>query len=129
MVNICKFTCSHMKVNFQPVVWCELYIFVSYWYFVFSSVLFISLHRYEYGSFYPASEDGSEKKVGEGDGEGYNVNIAWNNVGIIWTVLMSEWVIDCCLTPTQPFFSYIIWEQVNFQWNDDEVRFVLNQHA
>jgi cupin superfamily acireductone dioxygenase involved in methionine salvage len=28
------------------------------------------------------------------------------------------------------FFSCISWrEQVNFQWNDDEVRFVLAQHA
>jgi acetoin utilization deacetylase AcuC-like enzyme len=61
---------------------------VSYWCFLFSSVLLISLHRYEYGSFYPSLEDGSEEKVGEGDGEGYNVNIAWNYVGIILTVLM-----------------------------------------
>ena len=28
------------------------------------------------------------------------------------------------------FFSAISWwEQVNFQWDDDEVRFVLDQHA
>jgi hypothetical protein len=28
------------------------------------------------------------------------------------------------------FFFAILWrEQVNFQWNDDEVRFVLDQHA
>ena len=31
--------------------------------------------------------------------------------------------------PTQQFFSYIMGEQVNFQWDDDEVRFVLDQHA
>ena len=36
---------------------------------------------------------------------------------------------DCCLTPTQQF-SAIYWrEQVNFQWDDDEVRYVLDQHA
>jgi hypothetical protein len=41
-----------------------------------------------------------------------------------------EWVSDCCLTPTQQFFSAISWwEQVNFQWDDDEVCFVLDQHA
>jgi hypothetical protein len=40
-----------------------------------------------------------------------------------------EWVSDCCLTPIQQF-SAISWrEQVNFQWDDDEVRFVLDQHA
>jgi hypothetical protein len=40
-----------------------------------------------------------------------------------------EWVSDCCLMPSQQF-SAISWrEQVNYQWDDDEVRFVLNQHA
>jgi hypothetical protein len=42
---------------------------------------------------------------------------------------LSEWVSDCCLTPIQQFFSYIMARQVNFQWDDDEVRFVLDQHA
>ena len=42
---------------------------------------------------------------------------------------MSEWVSDCRITPIQQF-SAISWgEQVNFQWDDDEVRFVLDQHA
>ena len=42
---------------------------------------------------------------------------------------VSEWVSDCCLMPTQQF-SAISWqEQVNFQWGDDEVFFVLDQHA
>ena len=36
---------------------------------------------------------------------------------------VSEWVSDCCLTPTQQQF-----QQVNFQWDDDEVRFVLDQN-
>ena len=42
----------------------------------------------------------------------------------------SKWLeYDCCLTPTQQF-SAISWrEQVNFQWNDNEVRFALDQHA
>ena len=41
-----------------------------------------------------------------------------------------EWVSDCCLKPTQQFCSAISWrKQVNFQWDDDEVRFVLDQHA
>jgi hypothetical protein len=44
--------------------------------------------------------------------------------------ILSEWVSDCCLTPTQQFFSFIMaQEQVNFQWDDDEVHFVLDQHA
>jgi hypothetical protein len=44
-------------------------------------------------------------------------------------VLSFELESDCCLTPIQQF-SAISWrEQVIFQWDDDEVRFVLAQYA
>ncbi|KAG7280821.1 hypothetical protein CRUP_010803, partial [Coryphaenoides rupestris] len=39
------------------------------------SVLYISLHRYDDGNFFPGS--GSAAEVGSGAGEGFNVNIAW----------------------------------------------------
>ncbi|XDV49512.1 hypothetical protein PO909_018747 [Leuciscus waleckii] len=42
------------------------------------SVLYISLHRYEDGTFFPNSEDANYNKVGQGKGRGYNVNIPWN---------------------------------------------------
>jgi len=38
-------------------------------------------------------------------------------------------VSDCCLSPTQQFYSYIMARTVNFQWNSDEVRFVLYLQA
>jgi len=39
-------------------------------------------------------------------------------------------VSDCWSTPTPQFFLAISWrEQVNFQRDDDEVCFVLDQHA
>ena len=42
---------------------------------------------------------------------------------------VSDWVSDCCLTPFSNF-SVITWrEQINFQWDDDEVHFVLDQYA
>ena len=41
---------------------------------------------------------------------------------------VSEWVSECCLTPTN--FSDISWrEPVNFQWDEYEFHFVLDQHA
>ena len=44
---------------------------------------------------------------------------------LVGETIISEWVI-CSLTPT----AAISWlEQLNFQWDDDEVRFVLDQHA
>ncbi|XP_037692787.1 histone deacetylase 9 isoform X10 [Choloepus didactylus] len=39
------------------------------------SILYISLHRYDEGNFFPGS--GAPNEVGTGLGEGYNVNIAW----------------------------------------------------
>jgi len=40
---------------------------------------------------------------------------------------MSEWLL---FNVNSAIFSAILWrEQVNFQWDDDEVRFVLDQHA
>lgn len=42
------------------------------------SVLYVSLHRYEDGTFFPNSEDADFDKVGQGKGRGFNVNIPWN---------------------------------------------------
>nr|XP_033786835.1 histone deacetylase 4-like [Geotrypetes seraphini] len=39
------------------------------------SILYISLHRYDEGNFFPGS--GAPDEVGSGLGEGFNVNIAW----------------------------------------------------
>ena len=41
------------------------------------NVLYISLHRYDNGKYFPGSEDANFDKVGEGAGSGYNVNIPW----------------------------------------------------
>ncbi|KAI5095354.1 histone deacetylase 6, partial [Silurus meridionalis] len=43
-----------------------------------NSVLYISLHRYDEGIFFPSSEDADYNRVGRGKGAGYNVNIPWN---------------------------------------------------
>ncbi|XP_053172121.1 histone deacetylase 7-like [Scomber japonicus] len=39
------------------------------------SVLYISLHRYDNGNFFPGS--GNPSEVGAGAGEGFNVNVGW----------------------------------------------------
>lgn len=41
-------------------------------------ILFISIHRYDNGRFYPCSTDASPGVVGTNAGVGKNVNIAWN---------------------------------------------------
>lgn len=42
------------------------------------NILYISVHRYDNGSFFPNSKDADFKVVGDGAGEGFNVNIPWN---------------------------------------------------
>jgi hypothetical protein len=40
------------------------------------------------------------------------------------------WMSDCCLTPIHQFFQlYHSENRLFFQWDDDEVHFVLDQHA
>ncbi|KAI8994037.1 histone deacetylase complex protein [Trametes punicea] len=46
------------------------------------SVLYISLHRYEGGDFYPNGPFGSMTSCGEGPGLGYSVNIPWPEKGM-----------------------------------------------
>ena len=42
-------------------------------------VLYISLHRFDQGYFYPGGDAGHHSKVGAGPGEGFNVNIPWED--------------------------------------------------
>ncbi|XP_063863444.1 histone deacetylase 6-like isoform X3 [Scylla paramamosain] len=43
-------------------------------------VLYVSLHRYDHGLFFPSSEDANFDRVGRGPGEGFTINIPWNKV-------------------------------------------------
>ncbi|XP_052750216.1 histone deacetylase 6 isoform X2 [Galleria mellonella] len=45
-------------------------------------ILYMSIHRYDDGSFFPHSKEANYTAVGEGRGEGYNVNIPWNKRGM-----------------------------------------------
>ncbi|KAI9437713.1 histone deacetylase complex protein [Lactarius indigo] len=45
------------------------------------SVLYISLHRYEGGRFYPCGTFGGMSSCGEGKGLGYSVNVPWAESG------------------------------------------------
>ncbi|KPJ10234.1 Histone deacetylase 6 [Papilio machaon] len=47
-----------------------------------ADILYISIHRYDNGTFFPHSKDADYGAVGEGAGEGYNVNIPWNKRGM-----------------------------------------------
>ncbi|XP_051136605.1 histone deacetylase 5 isoform X2 [Andrographis paniculata] len=42
-------------------------------------VLFFSVHRHDFGTFYPTGDNGSYIMIGEGPGVGYNINVPWEN--------------------------------------------------
>ncbi|XP_041655286.1 histone deacetylase 6 [Cheilinus undulatus] len=42
------------------------------------SVLYVSLHRYDNGTFFPSSVDAAPDRVGVSKGAGFNVNVAWS---------------------------------------------------
>ena len=44
------------------------------------SVLYFSIHRYDYGFFYPGLKDANYSFTGEGEGKGFNINVPWNKV-------------------------------------------------
>lgn len=46
------------------------------------SILFISIHRYDNGKFYPASKSGSAKNIGQGKGRGFNINVPFDVAGM-----------------------------------------------
>lgn len=45
------------------------------------SVLFVSIHRFDRGSFYPGGPDGDLSTAGEGAGKGYSINVPWGKSG------------------------------------------------
>lgn len=46
-----------------------------------SNPLFISIHRYDNGKFFPHLKESSSDFIGEKEGLGYNLNICWNLKG------------------------------------------------
>ncbi|XP_032588352.1 histone deacetylase 6 isoform X1 [Drosophila mojavensis] len=45
-------------------------------------VLYMSIHRYEHGAFFPKGPAGNYDMVGKNAGRGFNVNIPWNKKGM-----------------------------------------------
>jgi len=46
------------------------------------SVVYFSIHRYEYGEFWPNLKESDFHYIGEDLGEGYNFNIPLNKTGM-----------------------------------------------
>ncbi|XP_058391766.1 histone deacetylase 6 isoform X4 [Diceros bicornis minor] len=42
------------------------------------SVLYISLHRYDHGTFFPMGDEGTSSQMGRAAGTGFTVNVTWN---------------------------------------------------
>ncbi|KAL5544609.1 hypothetical protein UlMin_008393, partial [Ulmus minor] len=66
-------------------------------------VLFFSVHRHDFGSSFPANDDGFYTMVGEGAGAGYNINVPWENDGCGDADYLAVW--DHILLPVAKEFN------------------------
>ncbi|XP_040324907.1 protein deacetylase HDAC6 isoform X2 [Herpailurus yagouaroundi] len=55
------------------------------------SVLYISLHRYDHGTFFPMGEEGASSQIGRAAGTGFTVNVAWNGPRVGDTDYLTAW--------------------------------------
>lgn len=46
------------------------------------SVLYFSIHRYEQGRFWPHLKASNWSTTGFGQGQGYTINVPWNQVSV-----------------------------------------------
>ena len=51
---------------------------------IFLSVLYMSIHRYEDGCFFPGGDYGNYDQVGYGAGQGFTVNVPWSKVRLLY---------------------------------------------
>ncbi|KAM5290542.1 protein deacetylase HDAC6 isoform 2-T6 [Glossophaga mutica] len=55
------------------------------------SVLYISLHRYDHGTFFPMGDEGASNQVGRSAGTGFTVNVAWNGPRVGDSEYLAAW--------------------------------------
>lgn len=54
-------------------------------------VLYFSIHRYEYGAFWPNSPESDYDSIGIDNGEGFNFNVPLNKTGMTNADYLAIW--------------------------------------
>ncbi|XP_012923677.1 histone deacetylase 6 isoform X2 [Heterocephalus glaber] len=55
------------------------------------SVLYVSLHRFDRGTFFPMGDEGASSQVGKAAGTGFTVNVAWNGPRVGDAEYLAAW--------------------------------------
>ncbi|XP_013363619.1 PREDICTED: histone deacetylase 6 isoform X2 [Chinchilla lanigera] len=55
------------------------------------SVLYVSLHRFDRGTFFPMGDEGASSQVGRAAGTGFTVNVAWNGPRVGDAEYLAAW--------------------------------------
>ncbi|XP_023573557.1 histone deacetylase 6 isoform X2 [Octodon degus] len=55
------------------------------------SVLYVSLHRFDRGTFFPMGDEGASSQVGRAAGTGFTVNVAWNGPRVGDAEYLTAW--------------------------------------
>merc|ERR1719410_3090476 len=67
------------------------------------TVFYVSIHRYDNGSFYPGSREANHEHIGKGKGEGYNMNIPlWGGMGDEHYMAIFDKILTPVLTEYDP---------------------------
>ena len=56
-------------------------------YDIYCRVLYFSIHRYEYGDYWPSLRESDYDYIGDGEGRGYNINVPLNQVTMLYHVI------------------------------------------
>ena len=54
-------------------------------------VMYVSIHRFEYGAWWPNLQESNYDHIGSGDGTGYNINIPLNRIGNTDSDYLAAW--------------------------------------
>ncbi len=82
-------------------------------------VLYISLHRFDLGHFDPLNRDAYLDSVGLGAGEGFNVNIPWNNHNMTDTEYLAAFT-NIILPIAYEFSPELVLVSAGFDANKDD---------
>lgn len=76
-------------------------------------VLYFSIHRWEYGTFWPHLRESNFDNIGEGKGRGYNFNLPLNKIGMtnadylaIWQQILLPVAAEVMLPMRPPTYFY-----------------------
>ena len=79
--RLCKLLMlSHRDSKAQSRCYHAIRLSCLWWNYYIFRVIYFSIHRYEYGLFWPNLRESDYDYIGDGNGRGFNINVPFNKV-------------------------------------------------